>query len=81
MLALLSSRSPASTACPSEVARAACAAGSDAWRGWMDAVRGVARRLAEQGRVVIKQRGAVVPPEEVGRVRGPIRLGLVRGES
>jgi hypothetical protein len=47
----------------------------------MDAVRGVARRLAEQGRVVIKQRGAVVPPEEVGRVRGPIRLGLVRGEE
>ncbi len=83
-LALLARRAPGATACPSEVARAACRAGMhgrDAWRAWMPAVRVVAAGLAGRGLVAITQRGVGVGAGlvESGEVRGPIRLALVRG--
>lgn len=83
-LALLARRAPGATACPSEVARAACRAGKhgrDAWRAWMPAVRVVAAGLAGRGLVAITQRGVGVGAGlvESGEVRGPIRLALVRG--
>jgi hypothetical protein len=76
MLALLTGR--AGTACPSEVARAVCPKGSDAWRGWMGEVRAVAAGLAGAGVVAVTQRGVTIPPAAVAGVRGPIRLALVR---
>ncbi|GAA3534610.1 hypothetical protein AFL01nite_06620 [Aeromicrobium flavum] len=60
------------TICPSDVARVV--GGSD-WRQWMSDVRAVADALADDGRVVITQRGE---PVEAGAAKGPVRIG--RGE-
>ena len=83
MLSLLAARAPL-TACPSEVARAAWTPAQgprDAWRGWMEATRAAAARLAKRGLVLITQRGVEVPPARVerGEARGPLRVALVRG--
>ncbi|WP_299963303.1 DUF3253 domain-containing protein [uncultured Roseobacter sp.] len=56
--------------CPSEVARALAPSG---WRDLMEAVRGVADDLADQGEITVTQRGKRV---RAGTARGPIRLGL-----
>ena len=55
--------------CPSDVARAV---GGDDWRDLMEPVRRAARRLHDEGRVEIAQRGErVADPTDV---RGPIRI-------
>jgi len=74
ILALLRSRPPVATICPSEVARALTA---EAWRPLMPAVRDAARSLARAGRIEVCQRGAVLDPD--GEWRGPIRLRLTAG--
>ncbi len=63
-------RGPGKSTCPSEVARAYAPA---QWRSYMPAVREAACMLADEGVVVITQRGQVVD----GRLaRGPIRIAL-----
>lgn len=44
----------------------------DGWRDLMELARAAARRLAEEGRVIITQGGEVVDP---GAAVGPIRIG------
>lgn len=50
------------TICPSEAARRVAPIG---WASAMPEVHEVARRLAADGRVVLTQRGAVVPPDGI----------------
>jgi hypothetical protein len=69
IFALLDTRAPGATICPSEVARAIARSG---WRPLMPAVRDVARRLARDGRLELRQRGVVIAPD--ADVKGPIRL-------
>jgi len=68
ILSQLARRDPASTICPSEVARAL---GGQTWRDLMEPVRAAARRLVLTGEVEITQGGEVIDPEQV---RGPIRI-------
>jgi len=68
ILELTAARGPDRTICPSEVARAL----ADDWRALMPAVRAVAADLAEQGQVVVTQKGRRVDPRTA---RGPVRLG------
>lgn len=63
-------RGAGKTLCPSEVARRLA---PEAWRDLMPDVRAVAADLADQGRVVITQKGERVC---VITTRGPIRIGL-----
>lgn len=60
-------RGPASSICPSEVARAL----AEAWRPLLGPVRAAAIGLAQAGRIEILRKGKKVPPEDV---RGVIRL-------
>ena len=84
ILELLAARKPGATICPSEAARLAF---PERWRECMEGVRDVARALAEEGMIEIRQRGKVVSPH--GPLRGPIRLaprggskeGLEKGEA
>lgn len=70
MRALLRSRAPDKTICPSDVARVV---GQPNFRKLMPLVRKVAIELAERGEVVIMQRGQVVN----GRTaKGPVRIAL-----
>jgi len=71
ILELLDHRAPTSTICPSDVARAV---GGDTWRRLMEPVRQAARRLVQQGEVVITQHGEAVDPTTA---RGPIRIRRV----
>jgi Protein of unknown function (DUF3253) len=61
-------RSPGTT-CPSDVARIV---GGEDWRALMPAVRRVAERLADEGVVVVTQKGEPVRSPW----RGPVRIGL-----
>jgi len=72
ILALLDSRDPAASICPSEAARAVR---PDDWRDLMEHARRAARRLANEGRVQITQKDAPVDPSDF---RGPIRVRLPR---
>ncbi len=67
---LLEQRREGATICPSEAARAA---GGEDWRPLMEPAREAARRLVEQGRIDVTQRGEVVDLDEA---RGPVRLRL-----
>lgn len=69
---LLSARSPTSSICPSDVARAAA---PDNWRPLMEPVREAARHMVADGEVQITQGGEVVDPESA---RGPIRIRWAR---
>lgn len=71
VLDLLAERDPGKTICPSEAARRV---DPDAWREQMEPARDAARRLADEGRIEILQRGETVHPE--GPFHGPIRLRL-----
>ncbi len=72
ILRLLHERGVGKTICPSEAARAWS---PQDWRKHMDTVRRVCFELAEEGAVVITQRGKVVS----GRpARGPIRVALAQ---
>ena len=72
ILDLLGKRARNATICPSEVARAAFPEKN--WRREMESVRQAARRLVDQGKIVMKQKGQVVDPS---RAKGAVRLGLV----
>ncbi|MCA3006351.1 MAG: DUF2256 and DUF3253 domain-containing protein [Planctomycetaceae bacterium] len=72
ILLLLQQRAKGSTICPSEAARLVSPAG-DTWRTLMEPARMAARRLVDQGRIVITQGGKVVDPSTA---KGPIRLRL-----
>lgn len=67
--ALLESRQPPATICPSEAARALA---PDDWRPLMPQVRAVAVIMAKTGVLDIRQGGKTVRPDEP--IRGPIRL-------
>ena len=67
---LLRERGPDKTICPSEVARGL--AGDGDFHLYMEPVRAAAKRLADDDRIRVTQRGREV---EIGEVRGPIRLG------
>lgn len=67
LLSLCAARGPDRSICPSEVARAL----AEDWRPLMPDVRSVAARLAEEGRVLVLQRGKAV---DARTARGPIRL-------
>jgi hypothetical protein len=70
--ALLRSRGPGKTICPSDVARVIGAAG---WRSQMSLVREVAADLVAREELRVLQRGQVVDPRSA---RGPIRLAFSR---
>nr|WP_205207792.1 MULTISPECIES: DUF3253 domain-containing protein [unclassified Arthrobacter] len=65
---LLDERSPESTICPSEAARAVS---DEHWRDLMEASRDAARRLVAAGEVEITQGGTVIDP---ATIKGPIRI-------
>jgi Protein of unknown function (DUF3253) len=65
---LLAQRGQGKTICPSEAARLLDPVG---WEALMPRTRAAARRLVEQGAIVITQRGKTVDPS---RTKGPIRL-------
>jgi len=71
MLAMLAARSPASSVCPSEVARS-LATEEGAWRALMEPVRAVAVALAHQEVVIITQGQTTCLPD--GPFHGPIRV-------
>ena len=67
---MLLARGPAKTICPSEVARKLF---PEDWRSQMEAVRVEAKKLVEEGKLLITQKGEVVDPETF---KGAIRLKL-----
>lgn len=68
ILDLLATRDPASSICPSDVARDAA---PDDWRPLMQPIRDAAARLVAAGRVEVTQGGRVV---DVTTARGPVRI-------
>lgn len=74
MRALLRSRDPDSTICPSEPARAI---GGDQWRELLELAREVAAEEAGAKALELRSGGEMV--ENLQLVRGPLRIG--RGES
>ncbi|MCW2921636.1 MAG: hypothetical protein JWL76_1510 [Thermoleophilia bacterium] len=68
--ALLRTRDPDATICPTDAARVVDAAH---WRSRLDLVRAVAAQLHDDGVVEIRQGGAVV--RDPRQVRGPMRIG------
>ncbi|MEV0258577.1 DUF3253 domain-containing protein [Streptomyces sp. NPDC050732] len=75
ILELLDRRSPSSTICPSDAARAVYGGDDDGWRALMEPARRAARRLVTAGEVEITQGGRPVDPADA---RGPIRIRRVR---
>lgn len=75
ILDLLHQRAAGASICPSEVARGVMTVG---WRAIMPLVREVAREMADQGVVEVRQKGERVSTAEVWR--GPIRIVLATGE-
>ncbi|GAB2512339.1 DUF3253 domain-containing protein [Lysobacter humi (ex Lee et al. 2017)] len=71
IVALLASRAPPASICPSEVARALDA---DGWRDAMPQVRAVALVLAADDCIRVTQGQDDVPLDSIATVRGPIRL-------
>jgi hypothetical protein len=73
-LALLAARAPEATVCPSEVARAIVAGGTDAaagnWREAMPIVHGAIDRLVGEGVVRLSWKGEHLPTRA-----GPYRIG------
>ncbi len=72
ILELLEHRDPGKTICPSDAARALA---GERFRPLMAPVRDAAAQLADEGRIEVTQRGAVV---DARGARGPIRLRLRR---
>jgi hypothetical protein len=70
IMELLSRRGPGKTICPSDAARLL---NPDVWQELMEPARAAARRLAEEGRIVITQRGKIIDP---AHAKGPIRLKI-----
>jgi Protein of unknown function (DUF3253) len=70
IMELLSRRGPGKTICPSDAARLL---NPDVWQELMEPARAAARRLVEEGRIVITQRGKIIDP---AHAKGPIRLKI-----
>jgi hypothetical protein len=68
MRTLLRHRDPDSTICPSDAARVV---GGEGWRELMDAARDIARELAEDEVLVVRQHGKEV---DLAEAVGPVRL-------
>jgi hypothetical protein len=68
-LALLATRAPGATICPSEVARVLAGEAGD-WRRTMPAVHAAVDRLVADGLVRLSWKGAAMPVR-----RGPYRIG------
>jgi hypothetical protein len=75
IIALLTQRDQGKTICPSDAARALA---GDRVRPLMQPVRDAAIELADQGRIEVTQRGAVIDPRTA---RGPIRYRLIRDDD
>jgi hypothetical protein len=73
ILALLATRAPSASICPSDVARAMVTDEKE-WRAKMPDIRRVAARLAAQGRVKVTRGKAEVDALSKG---GPIRIRRV----
>lgn len=73
ILRLLNERTSGASICPSEVARAVT---NGNWRALMPVVRDIARELANDGIVEIRQKGQRVSPSDTWR--GPIRIVLLK---
>jgi hypothetical protein len=72
MRALLRHRSPEATTCPSDAARVA---GGPSWRDLMDLARDVAKDLASEEIVVVRQHGIDI---DLATAVGPVRLARGR---
>src|SRR5258708_6961330 len=72
IVSALQGRDPASSSCPSEVARQLHAGGGPHWRQLMPEVRAAAARLARLDRITITRGATVLPPDDLEG--GPIRL-------
>lgn len=70
MLALLASRAPSASICPSDVARA-LSSDERIWRAQMPAIRRVAAQLAAEGRVTVTRGAVEVDALSKG---GPLRI-------
>jgi Protein of unknown function (DUF3253) len=75
ILRLVGERGADKTICPSDAAIALAGRAGDQWGALMPAVRRVAVRLAQQGRVVILRKGKVADPSDF---KGVYRLGQPR---
>ncbi|MBD8696659.1 DUF3253 domain-containing protein [Stenotrophomonas sp. CFBP 13718] len=71
IIALLQQRAPASSICPSDVARA-LAESETAWRVLMQPVRDAAADLARAGTIIVTQGDTQSDPDTIDA--GPIRL-------
>ena len=72
ILDLLAVRDTEKTICPSEAARVV---GGEAWRDSMPTVHAAARKLAEEGVIELRQKGA---RREVDSIVGAYRIGSRR---
>lgn len=68
-------RGPEKTICPSEVARDL---GGEDWRDLMPQVRSVGIELAEEGAIVVTQKGQTVNPHQA---KGPVRYRLSKTKT
>ncbi len=70
ILDLVQQQGPQQSICPSEVARRLA---PTEWRPLMDAVRRMAQRLVEEGRILVTQNGT---PVDIRTAQGPVQLQL-----
>jgi formamidopyrimidine-DNA glycosylase len=75
ILRVASLRGVSKSLCPSEVPRKLFS-GTE-WRGKMDLVRSVGLRLAQEGKIVVMQKGQVLP--DPAKAKGPIRYRISTG--
>jgi hypothetical protein len=75
LLRLTAELGPDKTICPTEAARAIAGSSGDAWGALMPAVRRIAVRLANEGRIVISRKGKPVDPNDF---KGVYRLAQPR---
>jgi len=75
LLRLTADSGPDKTICPAEAARAIAGSAGDAWGALMPAVRRIAVRLANEGRIVISRKGKAVDPNDF---KGVYRLAQPR---
>ncbi|MEM7783139.1 MAG: DUF3253 domain-containing protein [Planctomycetota bacterium] len=71
ILSLVSKRGPSKSICPSEAARLLA---PEDWRNKMDEVRNSAKKLVNDGKIVVTQKGKIVDPE---KAVGPVRYRLI----
>jgi hypothetical protein len=73
ILRMAGERGTAKTVCPSEVARAIAGSDEKRWRLLMKPIRAEAVRLAAEGAVTIRRKGAIVDPHDF---RGIYRIAI-----